>query len=193
MKEPLPEPEWYAVMTAPRREFAVEAGLRRVGYWPWLPFVRTRKIDQRKRSTTKGQIIITDQAWLSRYCFVSLRFEGDNFMDILNVPDVNVIVKSPFTGQPLRFPNSVMDELMAKGNGCGEVAFEDLVPKGKRATLEPGTIIEWREGSLLADRIAEVISDSGGKELLAMIDGKRVKVRAEHVELEGAKKIPAVA
>ena len=180
MKHPLSEPVCYAVMTAPRREFDVETGLKRLGYQTILPFVRTRKLRRRPRSTMY-KTVVEDVAYFSRYLFVVFRFRGDNFEDVRSVRDVSTVVKSRFTGEPHRFPWPVIEALLAKGDDCGCMEFIDLVGDGPRATLPPGSIIEWKPGSILMDRIAEVVADKGGAEIEAVMDGRKVKVKAEHV------------
>lgn len=182
MKHPLTEPVCYAVMTAARREFDVETGLKRLGYQTVLPFVRTRKLRRRPRSTMY-KTVVEDVAYFSRYLFVVFRFRGDNFDDVRSVRDVSTVVKSRMTGRPHVFPWPVIEAIMAKGDDCGCMEFIDLVGHGPRATLPPGSIIEWQPGSLLQDIVATVLSDKGGAFIEVEMAGKKAKVKAEHVVL----------
>lgn len=184
MKHPLPDgPHWYAVMTAPRKEFDVAKGLKRIGYWPYCPFVRVRKTVRRPHSTVP-KVVTEETAYFARYVFIGFRFRDDNWDDVRMLAGVSSPVKARLSGIPLRLPDAVMEQLMAKDSGGLEpVQFIDLVGKGPRAKLPPGTIIEWQPGSYLQDRIAEVISDKGGDSIEVEMDGRKVKVRTEHVKL----------
>lgn len=188
MKRPLDAPICYAVMCAPgvRKEFAAEIGLKRLGYQTILPFVRTRKLRRRPRSTMY-KIVTEDVAYLERYLFVVFRYEGDNFDDVRSVRDVSCVVRSRLTGKPHVFPWPVIEALLARGDDCGCMAFHDLVPKEpvkgaiREAKLPPGAIIEWKPGSHLADVVATVVSDKGGEFIEVEMAGKKGKVKTEHV------------
>lgn len=183
MKHPLQEPKWFAVYTAARQEDAARIGMKRMGYWTWLPVRLVRRTVRRPRSTMT-KIVTDESAYFPRYCFVAFRYHGDNFDDLRTVPQVSTVVRSPFTGQPLQFPTSVMEALIARSeDGCGVMERIDLVAKGPRSKLEVGSQIQWKPGALLSDMVATVVSDDGGRDIRVWVEehGREVKVRAENV------------
>jgi transcription antitermination factor NusG len=180
-KHPLPEPKWYAVMTAPGCEWKADMWLRRRGYWTWLPFIKVKKTIKRANSNAR-KIVIEDRPYYRRYLFVAFRYEGDNFADVHAALGVSTVVKAPMSGQPLQIPLPVMEELMAMGDGCGYMGERNEV---SRKRWKRGEEIRFKDASPFAGFVAQVLSDDGGKELRVAMEFfgglREVAVKPEHI------------
>ena len=197
LKAPPADPQWFAIMTNARMEFTAETGLRRLGYWTWLPYIRVKKTLKRANSNQK-KIVTEDRAWLSSYIFIALRHQGESLGYVRDAYGVSTVVKSPMTGQPLQIPGRVMEALMARGDGTGFMGERDELSAPSRAKFKQGSQVTFKEGSPFEMLAAEVLSDTGGDEVRVVMDffgaPREVGVKHEHIAVEdGAKPARAAA
>ena len=109
-REPLAEPEWYAVHTLAASEGLAARNLTRRGFWTWFPFDRYRvKIERQGRRRLDTWI---ERPHFSRYIFVALRFASEAIGDINDTDGVARVVCGRYSRIPFRIPNMIMDALM---------------------------------------------------------------------------------
>lgn len=181
---PLPEPIWFACMTAARREFDAATELRRFGYYTWLPYVIVKKTLKRPNSNQR-KIVTENRAYYSRYLFVGLKYVNQDLSGLHDVACVSTVVKSPMSGQPLQIPTSVIDRISQLGDGTEFIREVDEVSAKSRAKYRKGDRIVLK-GDAFDGINAMVERDLGEKVVwveFEMFGGKRrVAVKPENIQ-----------
>lgn len=106
---------WYLVTTKPKSEFKAQENLLRQGYETYLPLVQT----SRRRN---GQNIKRTEAFFSRYLFIFLDRETDNWAPIRSTLGVAGMVR--FGGLPAVVPDTMINNLKQNENEFGLQSFE---------------------------------------------------------------------
>lgn len=106
---------WYLVVTKPQSEFKAQDNLLRQGYETYLPLVQT----SRRRN---GKNIQRTEVFFSRYIFISLDKENDNWSPIRSTIGVAGMVR--FGGLPAVVPASLIDVLKKNENEFGLQSIE---------------------------------------------------------------------
>jgi transcriptional antiterminator RfaH len=113
---------WYLVVTKPQSEFKAQENLSRQGYETYLPLVLT----SRRRN---GKNITRTEVYFSRYLFISLDKETDNWAPIRSTFGVAGMVR--FGGMPAQVPKVLIDKLKQNENEFGLQSTE-------KKELKPG-------------------------------------------------------
>lgn len=124
-RQALPEWRWYAVMTGPRAEAQAYENLRRQNYWAFYPHTRTKEYVGQHRQ--RRRLMEIERPLMPRYIFVALRFVSDSVGVVNDTIGVARVVCKRFSGEPLRIPNPVMDEIIERADDDG------LVPTVKKS------------------------------------------------------------
>jgi transcription antitermination factor NusG len=180
---PLREWSWYVVMTAPQREFDAAAGMRRAGYYTWLPYVIVKKTVKRANSNLR-RVIELDRAYYERYVFVGCKYEGQDLSGLRGVSHVSCLVKSPLTGKPLQIPDAVMDRIVALGDGTEFVREIDELTKPKRRKYGKGEAVGLNGTPF--DRFVALVEQDLGAVVWVEVEGLRVSVKPEQIEAKAA-------
>ena len=192
LKVPLAEPQWFACMTAARREFDADVDLRRKGLFTWLPFdrVRIRKKMRGTLPTSREWVWVPEwvnRPYFNRYIFVCLRYQSDSISTAESSDYISIVVRKPISREPLRIPTVVMAELMERAGEDGMVSSTDLTGMAEqRERFQPGESVKVRKGHVLENFLVEVSRDGGGPKLKAwatVLNSRReVEFRAEDLE-----------
>lgn len=106
---------WYLIVTKPLSEFKAQENLLRQGYQTYLPLVQT----SHRRN---GQNVKCTEAFFSRYLFISLDKETDNWSPIRSTIGVAGMVR--FGGIPVVVPENMVANLKNNENEFGLQSIE---------------------------------------------------------------------
>lgn len=106
---------WYLVVTKPQSELKAQENLSRQGYETYLPLAQT----SRRRN---GKYIKRTEAFFSRYLFISLNKELDNWAPIRSTIGVAGMVR--FGGMPAVVPEKMINDLKNNENEFGYQSLE---------------------------------------------------------------------
>jgi len=129
---------WHAVHTSPRKEWLAHSLLQRQGYEVlYLHYSDTVKHARRTWTVLKP--------YFPRYLFAGLA-NGQTVYRINKTPGVSTVVYSG--DEPLAVPGNVIEELRARGNSSGLVAFtpsergdhQRRYKKGERVRIDAGPL-----------------------------------------------------
>ncbi|MBI3444199.1 MAG: transcriptional activator RfaH [Magnetospirillum sp.] len=153
---------WYAVQTHPAAEARAVGHLGRQGFETFYP--RYRKQRRHARRTE-----IVEAPLFPGYVFVQLDMDGQPWRAVHSTLGVRRLVCSG--EMPVPVPGAVMDEIKARGDGQGLVAF-DAVPG-----LSPGASVEITGGPFEAcTGIFEELDDQRRVILLLDLLGRPVRL-----------------
>ena len=108
---------WYLIQTKPRMEKQAEENLNRQGYETYLPMVK----NHRRRNSRYINVI---EAFFSRYLFIHLNTQSDNWAPIRSTLGVSRLIQ--FGGIPAIVPISLIQSLKANED---ELGFQDIEKK----------------------------------------------------------------
>lgn len=148
---------WFAVMTNPRAEAKADMELRRNGFRTFYPFDRFRR--RRTRPGTRKVVAEwVERPHFNRYIFVKV----PRHRSIYEVNETNGVSTVVYLGEkPLRIPDDVMDELMARCDDRGVIVEIDELANEGRARMAPGTPVRFADNSPFAGLMSQVSVDSG--------------------------------
>lgn len=106
---------WYLVITKSQSEFKAQENLLRQGYETYLPLIQT--LHRRN-----GKNIKRTEAFFSRYLFILLNKETDNWSPIRSTIGVAGMVR--FSGMPAVVPENMIGDLKNNENEFGLQLFE---------------------------------------------------------------------
>lgn len=153
-RTPLPEPRWFAVMTAPQQEGIAATWLNRAGYYACYPFDRF----QRRRKRPHGRTIVEwiERPHFPRYVFVALRYVNEAIGPINAVKGVSRLVCRRLSGEPLQIPTRIIDALLderlfALEDGQGGIVMSETHLHGDRELMVfMGELGRWKCGQVAA-------------------------------------------
>ena len=94
--------KWYVLHSKPRQEFKAQEELTKQGYEVFLPTLQVQTI-------AKGQPKFQEQALFSRYLFVRLNQQTDNWGPIRSTKGVANMLQ--FGKKPASIPDSLLEEI----------------------------------------------------------------------------------
>jgi len=160
---------WYLVVTKPQSEFKAQENLLRQGYQTYLPLVQT----SRRRN---GKNVKRTEAFFSRYLFISLDKENDDWSPIRSTIGIVGIVR--FGGIPAVVPESMIDNLKKNENEFGLQSI-------KKKELLPGEKIEIINGPFEGYKaIYQKMKSADRVSVLLDVVGKNTQVTLSVHELE---------
>lgn len=144
------ERRWYVVHSAPRAEWMVHRGLRRLGYDTlYLHYPGTVKHANR--------VIGVIKPLFPRYLFVGLR-EGQGLYDVNELSGVSTVLYG--ADGPYEVEQAVIEELRARGDDDGQVAGYERSRKRRLPELLEGQCVRIVDGPFRGYN-AVVVLDSG--------------------------------
>jgi len=162
---------WYLVVTKPQSEFKAQENLLRQGYETYLPLVQTT----RRRN---GKKVNRTEAFFSRYLFISLDKETDNWSPIRSTIGVAGMVR--FGGVPAVVPETMIDNLKQNENEFGLQSIE-------KKELKKGDKVEIIDGPFEGyNAIYQKVKSTERVSVLLDIVGKNTQVTLSVHELETA-------
>lgn len=164
---------WYAIRTAPQREFAVEAMLHRKGYEVFLPIeVKTKLITRPRRSVKEVRY-----AMFIRYLFVGGRF---SWLQLLSENHVSGVVG--FDGRPAGIPDAEIARLRSMSGS----AIPHKWSVNPHRAVKTGDLAEISTGPF-AGQIVKVEGLHGKKARIFLnLFGSRKEVEIDAANLEAA-------
>lgn len=124
---------WYLIYCKPKSEYIARDNLTRQGFQVYLPLISGYKQRARK-------LFQTVEPLFSRYLFIQLDTEADNWSPIRSTLGVANIVR--FGQTPAPVPSDLIDELKARENNQDTHRFIDLVnlKKGDEVRINAGAM-----------------------------------------------------
>ena len=125
-----PSCSWYLVVTKPQSEFKAQENLLRQDYEIYLPLVQT----SRRRN---GKVFNRTEAFFSRYLFIQLDKETDNWAPIRSTIGVAGLVR--FGGMPAVVPEGMIENLKKNENEFGlQLTQEKALKLGDKVDIIDG-------------------------------------------------------
>ena len=160
---------WYLVVTKPQSEFKAQENLLRQNYEVYLPLVQT----SRRRN---GKVINRTEAFFSRYLFIHLDKETDNWAPIRSTIGVAGLVR--FGGLPAMVPQNMILDLKNNENEFGLQSTDIKV-------LKQGDKVEIIDGPFEGyQAIYQKMKNTERVSVLLDIVGKNTQVTLSVNELE---------
>jgi len=160
---------WYLIQTKPKSENNAKENLERQGYEVYLPLVsgRTKK---------RGKAVMSIQPLFSRYLFIYLSEQADNWEPIRSTVGVSSLVRFGLT--PAKVPKEFIDELILNANELG-------IHEEQGQSLTPGDSIKIMDG-LFEGYDATLYSSKPDDRVIVLlkIAEKHVKVKLEQSLIE---------
>lgn len=160
---------WYLVVTKPQSEFKAKDNLNRQGFETYLPLVQT----SRRRN---GKNVNRTEAFFSRYIFISLDKESDNWSSIRSTIGVAGMVR--FGGLPAVVPELLIAALINNENQFGLQSIE-------KKELKLGDKVEIIDGPFEGyTAVYQKMKSTERVSVLLDIVGKNTQVTLSKNELE---------
>lgn len=142
---------WYAVYTKPRNEKKVYARLVEKGIETFLPL-------QKKLKQWSDRKKMVDEPLFRSYIFVHIGQK--QYYDVLNT--MGVVRYITFEGKAVPIPDKQIDQIK-------QLLVQDIELEAVEGTIEPGTKVEVRFGSLQGIE-GEMVEHAGKKKVVIRID-----------------------
>jgi transcriptional antiterminator RfaH len=118
---------WYVIQTKPSNEFRAQENLNRQGYEVYLPLIERERF-------FRGTFVIRKEPLFSRYLFVELNSNNQNFAAIRSTRGVSRMVSF---GQN---PSTVSDELVQNMKAIQYIPREKLFASGDKVKIFAGPL-----------------------------------------------------